>query len=183
MPSRTRPRRFSRRPEGSDLPLQEPSITVVGMQSHEVERRSLARYLEEHNLKHTKQREAILEVFLSVEGHITGEKLYQKVREAHPQIGYTTVYRTMKLLCDAGLANEHQFDDGVTRYEIEHEHHDHLVCTRCGKIIEFECRSIEATQNRIAGEHDFVVLRHRHELYGHCADCREDSPEGSSLTG
>ena len=149
------------------------TVDYVGGMAHEVEQRALARYLEEHNLKHTKQREAILDVFLGAKGHITSEDLYQRVRDEHPQIGYTTVYRTMKLLCDAGLATEHHFD-GTARYEITHEHHDHLVCTRCGKIIEFECRSIEATQNRIAGEHDFVVLRHRHELYGHCSDCRDD---------
>ena len=142
--------------------------------SHEVEQRSLSEYLEKHNLKHTKQRDMILDTFLEAKGHVTSDQLYQSVRAEHPNIGYTTVYRTMKLLCDAGLAEEHHFEDGVTRYEIEHEHHDHLVCTRCGKIIEFECRSIEASQDRIAGEHGFVVLRHRHELYGHCSECRDD---------
>jgi Fur family ferric uptake transcriptional regulator len=142
--------------------------------AHEVEHRSLARYLEDHNLKHTKQRAAILDTFLHATGHITGEQLYKSVRDAHPNIGFTTVYRTMKLLCDAGLANERHFDDGITRYEIEHEHHDHLVCTKCGKIIEFECQMIENTQIEIANRYQFRVLRHRHELYGHCADCRED---------
>jgi Fur family ferric uptake transcriptional regulator len=140
--------------------------------SHEVEQRSLARYLEEHSLKHTRQREAILEVFLSARGHITSEDLYQQVRARHPHIGYTTVYRTMKLLCDAGLAHEHNFD-GTTRYEIAHEHHDHLVCVRCGKIVEFECGMIEAAQERIAQAHGFRVLRHRHELYGHCPECQK----------
>ena len=106
-------------------------------------------------------------------GHITGDDLYQMVRTAHPQIGYTTVYRTMKLLCEAGLAHEHNFD-GTTRYEIAHEHHDHLVCVRCGKIIEFECAMIESTQIEIADRYHFRVLRHRHELYGHCEACRED---------
>ena len=139
-----------------------------------VERRTLARYLEEHNLKHTKQREAILAVFLNIQGHVTSEDLYRKVREEHPHVGYTTVYRTMKLLCEAGLASERHFDDGITRYEIEHEHHDHLVCTRCGKIIEFDCEMIESAQERIAKGHDFRVLRHRHELYGHCSSCRDD---------
>ena len=142
--------------------------------ANEVQHRALARYLEDHGLKHTRQRDLILDVFLEKTGHTTFEELYQRAREQASNIGYTTVYRTMRLLCDAGLAEEHHFDDGVTRYEIEHEHHDHLVCTRCGKIIEFECRSIEATQTRIAGEHDFVILRHRHELYGHCSDCRDD---------
>jgi Fur family ferric uptake transcriptional regulator len=80
----------------------------------------------------------------------------------------------MKLLCDAGLASERHFDDGITRYEIAQEHHDHLVCVKCGKIIEFECRMIESTQDEIAARYHFRVLRHRHELYGHCSSCRDD---------
>ena len=105
---------------------------------HEVEREALARYLEQHNLKHTKQRDLILDVFLEAKGHVTSEQLHNTVRERHPHIGYTTVYRTMKLLCEAGLAEARHFDGGITRYEIEHDHHDHLVCLRCGKIVEFE---------------------------------------------
>jgi Fur family ferric uptake transcriptional regulator len=141
--------------------------------SHEVEQRSLSQYLEEHKLKRTKQREAILAAFLEATGHITSEEIHSRVRADHPNIGYTTVYRTMKLLCDAGLANEQRFDDGVTRYEIEQEHHDHLVCLRCGKIIEFECAMIEKTQVEIADRYQFRVLRHRHELYGHCDACAQ----------
>ena len=143
--------------------------------AHEVEHRTLASYLDEHNLKNTRQREAILDVFLRATGHVTSDELFQRVRGEHPNIGYTTVYRTMKLLCDAGLATEHHFDDGITRFEIAHEHHDHLVCTRCGKIVEFECRMIEETQNQIAARYGFRLLRHRHELYGHCEDCCEDA--------
>jgi Fur family ferric uptake transcriptional regulator len=139
---------------------------------HDLEREALTRYLEDHRLKHTKQREAILDAFLEASGHITSDDLYQRIREKHPNIGFTTVYRTMKLLCEAGLANERHFDDGVTRYEIMHEHHDHLVCVRCGKIIEFECSMIESTQDQIAERYGFRLLRHRHELYGHCPDCR-----------
>jgi Fur family ferric uptake transcriptional regulator len=142
--------------------------------AHDVERQSLARYLDDHNLRHTRQRDAILEVFLGVKGHITAEDLYEQVRAVHPNIGYTTVYRTMKLLCDAGLAAERRFEDALTRYEISHEHHDHLVCVRCGKIIEFECRMIESAQEEIAERYGFRILRHRHELYGHCRECRED---------
>jgi Fur family ferric uptake transcriptional regulator len=139
--------------------------------AHEVEQRALARYLEEHNLKHTRQRDDILGVFLEAKGHITSDEIYNRVRERFSNIGYTTVYRTMKLLCDAGLASERHFDDGVRRYEIAHEHHDHLVCTRCGRIIEFECEMIEAAQQKIADRYGFRVLRHRHELYGHCSHC------------
>ncbi len=142
---------------------------------HEVEQRSLSQYLEDHNLKQTRQREAVLEVFLDATGHITGEEIYNRVRKQHENIGYTTVYRTMKLLCEAGLAVERHFDDGITRYEIEHEHHDHLVCLRCGKIIEFECSMIESAQQDIASRYGFRVLRHRHELYGHCKDCEPEA--------
>ena len=141
--------------------------------AHEAERELLARYLEQHHLKHTKQRDRILEAFLESERHATSDEIYQTVRAEHPNVGYTTVYRTMKLFCEAGLAEEHHFDDGVTRYEIEHEHHDHLVCVRCGKIIEFESRIIEQAQLEVAAGHKFEVIRHRHELYGHCQACRE----------
>ena len=142
------------------------------MAVNESQRELLARYLEEHKLKHTKQRDLILDAFLSTQGHVTSEELYQLVREQNPTIGYTTVYRTMKLLAEAGLAEERHFDDGVTRYEIEQEHHDHLVCLRCGCIIEFECPESEVAQTEVAERYGFEIQRHRHELYGHCADCR-----------
>jgi Fur family ferric uptake transcriptional regulator len=141
--------------------------------AHELEREALSRYLDEHQLKHTRQRDAVLEVFLETTGHITSEELHERVRKRHRGIGYTTVYRTMKILCEAGLAVERHFEDGVTRYEIPHEHHDHLVCVRCGRIVEFECSMIESAQDRIASEYGFRLLRHRHELYGHCPLCRE----------
>ena len=141
--------------------------------AHEAEMKSLAKYLEKNNLKQTRQREMILAAFLGAKRHVTSEDLYQLVREQHPNIGYTTVYRTMKLLVEAGLATERHFDDGITRYETEHEHHDHLVCIKCGRMQELECDEIEERQREIAKGYGFQVLRHRHELYGHCAACRE----------
>ena len=141
------------------------------MAEDESKHQALARYLEQHNLKHTRQRALILDAFLEMGTHVTSEEVYQRVRDQSPNIGYTTVYRTMKLLAEAGLAQERRFDDGVTRYEMEHEHHDHLVCLRCGRIIEFECPEIETAQADVAARHGFQVLRHRHELYGHCAAC------------
>jgi len=143
--------------------------------AHELEQQALSSYLKDKNLKHTRQREAILEVFLGIRGHITSEDLFRKVRELHPRIGYTTVYRTMKILCDAGLAIERRFDDGATCYEIEQRHHDHLVCVRCGKIVEFESSMIEGAQNDIVTRYGFRLLRHRHELYGYCSDCQQES--------
>ena len=142
--------------------------------SHEVEQRVLASYLDDNNLKHTRQREAILEVFLETRGHLTSEDLSRKVRELYPHIGHTTVHRTLKIFCDAGLASERHFDDGATRYEIKEKHHDHLVCVRCRRIIEFESSTIESAQQDIAKRHGFHLLRHRHELYGYCSGCQEE---------
>jgi Fur family ferric uptake transcriptional regulator len=142
--------------------------------ANETEHKALSSYLDEHNLKHTKQRQEILDAFLAAEAHVSSEDLFRAIRETNPKIGFTTIYRTMKLLCEAGLAQERQFSDGVTRYEIEQHHHDHLICIRCGKIVEFECEMIEDAQNTIAESYGYRILRHRHELYGHCADCRDD---------
>lgn len=144
---------------------------------NEVEHKALTSYLDEHKLKRTRQREVILDVFLSTSGHITAEELLRRVRERYPKIGYTTIYRTMKILCDAGLADTHHFDGDSACYEVKHQHHDHLVCVRCGKIVEFECAMIEDAQERIVQRYGFRLLRHRHELYGHCAACREGAPE------
>ena len=140
---------------------------------HDAERKILTTYLEDNHLKRTRQREVILETFLDRGGHVSSEELHRVVRDENPGIGYTTVYRTMKLLVDAGLAEETHFDDGVVRYEPEHRHHDHLVCTVCGKIIEFESEKIERAQSKIAEDLDFFIEWHRHELYGRCSDCRD----------
>lgn len=142
---------------------------------YETERSQLSTYLAGMGLKHTKQRDVILTAFLDSPDHVSAEQLYQRVRKKAPSIGYTTVYRTLKLLVEAGLAQERRFDDGLTRYETEHAHHDHLVCLGCGKIIEFNSELIEDTQEKIAVEYGFEVVHHRHELYGQCAECRANA--------
>ncbi len=142
----------------------------------EAERAALAEYLDGKGLKNTKQRDVILVTFLASHKHVSAEQLYQEVQKEAPSVGYTTVYRTLKLLVEAGLAQERRFDDGLTRYEREHSHHDHLVCLSCGKIVEFESELIESKQEQIAREYGFKVLRHRHELYGHCSNCQGDEP-------
>jgi len=95
------------------------------------------------------------------------------VRQKHPRIGYATVYRTLKLLAECGLAEQRHFGDGQTRYEQSdsREHHDHLICTECGAILEFEDPGIERLQLKVAKEHNFTIQRHRLEIYGQCAKC------------
>ncbi len=141
-------------------------------EAYEDARSRLAEYLSRHGLKQTRQREAILDAFLDARGHVTSEDVYERVRQDHPDIGTATVYRTLKLLVDAGLANASTFREGVTVYESDTEHHDHLVCLGCGEIIEFECPSIEARQLEIANEHGYRLTRHRHHLFGYCGKCQ-----------
>ena len=136
-------------------------------------RKTLEAYLARNGLKHTRQREAILEGFLDSTGHITSEQLYEAVRRGQPEIGAATVYRTLKLFAEAGIANQTTFREGVTLYEHEESHHDHLICTQCGDVVEFHSELIEAEQLRIVRAHGYRLVRHRHNLYGYCAKCRE----------
>lgn len=125
-------------------------------------------------LKNTPQRRLIAEVFFSAPSHLGAEELYAKSRAHDPNIGQTTVYRTLKLLCEANLAREMHFGDGITRYEpvLDASHHDHLICTQCGKNIEVVDATIEQRQLVLAEEHDFVLTSHRMYLYGLCGSCR-----------
>ena len=131
-------------------------------------------FIARKGLKSTRQRDVILDAFLASERHLSIEELYLKLRSKHPNIGYATVYRTLKLFAESGIAREIQFGDGQTRYEhvAEGEHHDHLVCTRCGAITEFRNDTIEKLQDEIAASYGFIIETHKMELYGQCAKCR-----------
>ena len=129
----------------------------------------LREYVSTNGLKFTRQRELIAEVFFNAGGHLTVEDLLEYVREQDPQVSLATVYRTMKLLTECGLADAHRFRDRLVRYEpSEDEHHDHIICTDCGKIVEFFNPKLEQLQERIAGDHGFRLTEHRMELYGNC---------------
>jgi Fur family ferric uptake transcriptional regulator len=125
-------------------------------------------------LKATKQREEIFNIFLRSPGHKNLSQVYAQVAKVNPNIGYTTVYRTLKLLTRLGLAEERKFADGETRFEpvVRGGHHDHLICLGCGKIIEFEDDAIETLQSRVADRYRFKIFHHRMELYGRCDECR-----------
>src|SRR5215203_3690837 len=130
-------------------------------------------YVTDHRLNVTAQREAIVEQFLRTREHVSIDELLIKVRKRQPKVGYATVYRTLKLLVDSGLAVERQFGDGQARYEVVGDHHDHLICVKCGLILEFEDDEIERLQEKIAQRlGGFAVIRHRHELYALCPKAR-----------
>jgi Fur family ferric uptake transcriptional regulator len=132
-------------------------------------------YLQANKLKLTPHRELILETFLENEGHRSVEDIYHTVKAIDPRIGYTTVYRMMKLMIRCGLAREIELADGITRYEhlFNHEHHDHLICMECGNSIEFYNPEIEALQDTASAQLGFKVLDHKLQIYGVCRDCRE----------
>ncbi len=134
-------------------------------------------HLQKAGLKRTAQRELILEVFVETEEHVSSERLYELVRARDPSVGHTTVYRTLKLLTECGLAREVRFGDGRTHYEhnYKHEHHDHMICTECGAIIEFFSPEIEAMQDEMAARYGFMVTQHSLRMFGLCANCQKGS--------
>jgi len=152
------------------------------------EQEVLLKHIQKRGLKRTAQRDLILDVFLRTEEHLSSEDLYRLVQAEDPTVGHTTVYRTLKLLTDAGLAREVRFGDGRTHYEhnYKHQHHDHMICTECGKIIEFYSAELEALQDQMAAKHKFEVTQHLLRIIGVCSECRrarkEQARHDSSLT-
>ncbi len=136
-----------------------------------------------HHLKITKERNAILRAFMEAteaERHVTAEELHHKMKKKGSPIGLATVYRTLNLLCECKLAEQRQFGDGHTRYELTYNvgHHDHLICTECHKIIEFENLLIEQLQDKVAKKHHFTIYSHKLELYGLCSECIKTQNKG-----
>ena len=129
-------------------------------------------FLLRQRLKTTRQRELIVDQFFRSSGHISIDDLLARVRKQSKHVCYATVYRTLKLLTDCGLAAPRQFGDGQTRFEVAEEgarHHDHLICVQCGLILEFENDEIEKLQDEMASRlGGFKVVRHKLELYGLC---------------
>lgn len=131
-------------------------------------------YLIKNQLKTTRQRDLIAQKFFEADGHISIEELLNLSRADNPRIGYATVYRTLKLLTECGLAAHRRFGDGQTMYETagDTEHHDHLICVECGFVLEFQNDDIEREQERVARSFGFSLVRHRLELYGLCPKAR-----------
>jgi Fur family ferric uptake transcriptional regulator len=128
--------------------------------------------LREAGLKSTRQRDQIAETFFALDRHISVEELLAEVRKEMPQVGYATVYRTLKLLVEQKLANPRDFGDGQTRYDpqFDKEQHDHLICVECRRILEFDDEVILARLTQIARERGFGISRRKLEIYGVCGD-------------
>ncbi len=147
------------------------------------EKKIFLEHIQKSGLRRTAQRDLILEIFLRTEEHLSSEDLYWLVQKEDPSVGHTTVYRTLKLLTEAGLAREVRFGDGKTYYEhhYDHEHHDHMICTECGKVIEFFSPEIEALQDKMAEKFGFKPTHHSLRLLGICAECQKKANDPHSV--
>ncbi|MDQ6788498.1 MAG: transcriptional repressor [Acidobacteriota bacterium] len=143
------------------------------------EKQVFSEHIQKSGLRRTAQRDLILEIFLQTEEHLSSEDLYWLVQKQDESVGHTTVYRTLKLLTEAGLAREVRFGDGKTYYEhhYNHEHHDHMICTECGKVIEFFSPELEALQDAMAEKFDFLLTHHSLRILGVCSDCQNKQSE------
>ena len=151
------------------------------------EREIFLEHIQKAGLRKTAQRDLILDIFLRTEDHLTSEDLYWLVQKQDPSVGHTTVYRTLKLLTEAGLAREVRFGDNKTYYEhhFKHEHHDHMICAECGKVIEFVSEEIETLQEQMADKFGFKLSHHSLRMWGTCSECQtktgdvQTSPSGA----
>jgi Fur family transcriptional regulator, ferric uptake regulator len=135
----------------------------------------LHRHLKRVGLKQTAQRDTILRTFLETRDHLSIDELHRLVQKQDFGIGYTTVYRTLKLLAECGLASEVAFHDGIARYEHQYNRrsHHHMVCTECGASVEFFSEQVGAIEREIGHKHRYVTTRHTFQIYGVCEECRD----------
>src|SRR6266481_6532295 len=150
----------------------QPSISPEMVQEAEG---ILHKHLKRVGLKQTAQRDTILRAFLETREHLSTDELHRLVQKKDPRIGYTTVYRTLKLLAECGLASEVAFHDGIARYEHQYNRrsHHHMVCTECGASVEFFSEQVGAIEREIGHKHRYVTTRHTFQIYGVCEECRD----------
>ncbi len=134
-------------------------------------------FLAQKNLRHTGQRQQILDIFLTKERHVTVQELYDLVRKKHKGIGYATVARTVKLLTESGVCRQVDFGDGVQRFEHKygHEHHDHLICLKCGRFVEIYSKKLEKLQAGLVKKYHYVQEHHKLDIFGLCPQCQQKS--------
>ena len=135
------------------------------------------KFLKSKGLKLTGQRAKVLNCFLNTESHVSVEDLYGMIKKKEPNIGHATVFRTVKLLCEADIAKAVDLGDKRVRYEhkLGHKYHIHLICVRCGALIESTSPEFEALERKICNTHGFFPQKHAMEIFGICKRCRKKS--------
>lgn len=150
------------------------------MSSATEERRVFVEFLKRRGLKTTRERTALFDEIFSAHRHFDADDLVEKMRERGKKISRATVYRTLELLHECGLVGRVRLNEEKYRYERlrKGEHHDHLVCTGCGRVIEFVEPRIELLQDEVCSRHDFAPSTHSHQIWGLCAPCRKRFAKG-----
>jgi Fur family ferric uptake transcriptional regulator len=136
-------------------------------------------FLRKQRLKHSKPRRDIVDVFLASDGHLTAHELYHEVKERNASIGFATVYRTLRLLAECGLARTMDYGDGTLRYEPNRFQHHHIICTACSRTTEFLSPELEALIHKVQQDHDFTPQQHAVRILSMCADCTQAPPPRS----
>ncbi len=144
--------------------------------THKQEKKQFEKLFKQGNIDNFEDRFKILEAFLQTENHLTSAELTQILNDNGHKLDNEFVRDTLKLMCNFGFARKNRFDNGVARYEHRHlgQHHDHIICIKCRKIVEFEEDALENLQIAIASKHGFHMLQHRMELYGICSECLKE---------
>lgn len=156
---------------------------MVSLPNHKHEKEQFIKLFKQDRIGRFEDRLTVLEVFLQTEHHVTSQEIADLIRENGHDLSYEFVAETIELMCRYGFADRKQFEDGHVRYEHRHlgQHHDHMICTKCHRIIEFENQAIEQLQQQIAGTYGFHVLQHKMELYGICRQCLDQRDQFISL--
>jgi Fur family ferric uptake transcriptional regulator len=133
------------------------------------------RFLRDHHQPVTRQRDLVAQVVLLADDHLSVDAIQRRLRDQGESVGTATVYRTLEKLVESGLVRAHDFGEGFRRYEPmpAQADHEHLICERCGRVVEFQNERLERMLPSIADEHAFQHARHRVEIYGVCRDCRQ----------
>jgi Fur family transcriptional regulator, ferric uptake regulator len=133
------------------------------------------RYLRDNGYLVTRQRRRIAEIIFGSTGHLSVEDIQNLLRQKKISASIASIYRTLDVLIKSNLVVQHRFGKRFKRFEavLKDRHHDHLICTRCGKVMEFKNDTIEDLQVRVAREHNFLITNHKLDIYGFCSKCRE----------
>ncbi len=152
-------------------------------QLHVQEKHQFKKLFKQENIDDFEDRFKVLEAFLQVEKHVTVDEIVYQLEENGWELEPEFVRETLKLMCRFGFAHKSRFNNGVVLYEHRHlgQHHDHMICTKCRKILEFEEDQIEQLQIKIAAAYGFHMLQHKLEIYGICEDCLKERIQAMSL--
>ncbi len=135
-----------------------------------MEMETFSNYLKKKGLKITNQRMLVAQKIFSLHTHFTAESLQEELKDRRDEISKATIYRILSIMVEAGLLKEHNFGKDYKYYEhiIGHEHHDHIICIECGRIVEFVDQRIEDLQKKAAEDNGFTITGHDLNIYGIC---------------